>query len=86
MADKTQCSGTALILAGFKKKAEKKSRFDSDGFNSTKDMEITVSPEITLRHVRMSYYSQYWTFCTTSPQCNDINLKGASTKLNRDSN
>ncbi len=34
----------------------------------------------------MSYYSQYWTFCTTSPWCNDINLKGASTKLNRDSN
>jgi len=81
MADETQCTGTALILVGLKK-----ARFDSDCSNSMKDMEITVSPEITLRHVRMSYYSQYWTFCTTNPQCNDINLEGASTKLNRDSN
>lgn len=73
------CSDSSGLL-------KKRSRFDSDGSNSTKDMEITVSPEITLRHVRMSYYSQYWTFCTTNPQCNDINLQGASTKLNRDSN
>ncbi len=66
---------------------EKNSRLDSDNSNSAKDTtEITVSPEITSRHVRMSYYSQYWTFCTTSPWCNDINLKGASTKLNSDSN